>query len=116
MAKNKKKLRKKLRNELIQKSIESSSVTQTNNSSITGPNAIQKPIEEDAVIDYSSNNIENPKNDHSLALSTVKIIKKEVLMILILFLILISLMIAGKYLDHTQNWVLTFANLLFSKF
>lgn len=110
MANNKKKLRKKLRNELMQKS--APVISETTKSEI-----VEKSTT-DAIVDYS--HIEPKQNSKSttsiLAHNSINIVKKDVLLILIIFVLLFGAMITSKYYDNSHHWVLTFANFLFSRF
>jgi len=110
MANNKKKLRKKLRNELMQKS--TTPVAQTNIS------VDKKEPLNSAVIDYSHNQTKeiNKPNSSTDALDHIHLINRDILLIVSIFLILVIAMIVGKYYDNTSGWVLDFANFLFSKF
>lgn len=105
MAKNKKKLRKKLRHELlknIQQQTQSSPIS-TNQTQVSVSQAQVKP---------ASNSIAETisKGESNL------IIKKDVALVLIIFIVLTALIILAKYFDTSENWVLIFADWLNSLF
>jgi len=107
MAKNKKKMRKKLRNELIAKTYTQSEQNETSSTDKSVQSTFQvQPVKSVA----TSGSVAHLSFEHDNSL-----IKKEVLTILILFAIITASLIASKFYDNQSNWVITLANWIFAK-
>lgn len=105
MAKNKKKLRKKLRHELLK------NIQQQPQSSPFSADQAQVSVSQTQVKPASNSIAETiSKGESNL------IIKKDVALVLIIFIVLTALIILAKYFDSSENWVLIFADWLNSLF
>lgn len=109
MAKNKKKLRKKLRHELL-KELQTKPAEQLDTPSVTGQPMAQR-VEPLPSATLSATAAMEVHHD-----AEVKLVKKEIVIIAVLFVILSGAMIGSKIFDQSHGWVLQFADTIWAKF